>query len=190
MNKEFWEIYLRRHGDYNNKLKLACVFEKDGEQKAPFAGIASKMYKVEVDNLQPVNEVEIHQAGKKIINTQSLYQAIIDAGGNSDVISIKLPLDRIDCSSNTPIVFSSFFKLSTLVLMGDNPSCIPSMLFNEDVNLVFVNPYPSSSSGRRLSSPIIKELNFVGSKMRSILIGNNMFNNYDYYLRIESTLIL
>ena len=188
MNEEFWEIYLHRHGDHNNKLKLACVFEKDGEQKAPFAGIASKMYKVEIDNLQPVNEIEVSQAGNKISDTQSLYQAVIDAGGDSDVISIKLPLDRIDCSSNTPIDFSSFDKLSTLALMGDDPSCIPMIEFNEDVNLVFVNPDSSSSLGRRLQSNVVRELNFVGSKVRSINIGNNMFNTINYKLRIESTL--
>ena len=186
VNKEFWEIYLRRHGDYNNKLKLACVFEKDGEQKAPFAGIASKMYKVEVDNLQPVNEIEIHQAGNKISDTQSLYQAVIDAGGDNDVISIKLPLDRIDCSSNNSIDFSSFDKLSTLVFMGDDPFCITIIVFNEDVNLVFVNPDSSSSSGRRLQSNVVRELKFVGAKMGSIMIGNNLFNDYNYKVHIES----
>ena len=187
LNEEYWEVYLRRHGEYNNKVNLACVFEKDGVQKTPIAGIASKMYQIEInDDLKPMNQVEISEDGDKITDSQSLYQAFIDAGGDADTVSIKLPLSRIDCSSNTPIDFSSFSKLSNLVLMGDDPTCISMMEFNEDVNLVIVNP-TQRSSGRRLSTSSVKELNFIGSKMGSLLIGNYLFKNQNYKIRIEST---
>ena len=88
LNEEYWEVYLRRHGEYNNKVNLACVFEKDGVQKTPIAGIASKMYQIEInDDLKPMNQVEISEDGDKITDSQSLYQAFIDAGGDSDSVS-------------------------------------------------------------------------------------------------------
>ena len=65
------------------------------------------------------------------------------------------------------------------------------MQFNDNVNLIFAPTEDSSSSGRRLEgeSNAVKEIKFVGSPMRSIMFGNNLFNNYNYNIHIEGRLI-
>ena len=198
-NEEFWEMYIRRHGDNYNKVKLACVFEKcteNGcEQRPPFAGLASKMYQIEVvGEIKPIGPVEIPVSGDTMItDTESLKQIIEEAAGGSatEVQSIKLPLDRIDCSSLAEIDFSDFTSLVDLIVVGDDPTCLASMVFNENVNLIFVPAEDSSSSERRLEgeSVAVKELNFINSPMRSIMFGKTLFNNYNYNIRIESRLI-
>ena len=199
-NEEFWEMYIRRHGDNYNKVKLACVFEKCMEdvceQRPPFAGLASKMYQIEVvGEIKPIGTVEIPVSGDTMItDTESLKQIIEEAGGSTnEVQSIKLPLDRIDCSSpDTTIDFSDFTSLVDLIIVvGDDPTCLASMVFNENVNLIFVPAEDSSSSGSGLEgeSVAVKELNFINSPMRSIMFGKKLFNNYNYNIRIESRLI-
>ena len=198
-NEEFWEMYIRRHGDNYNKVKLACVFEKcteNGcEQRPPFAGLASKMYQIEVvGEIKPIGTVEIPVSGNTMItDTESLKQIIEEAAGGSanEVQSIKLPLDRIDCSSLAEIDFSSFTSLVDLIVVGDDPTCLASMVFNENVNLIFVPAEDSSSSERRLEgeSVAVKELKFVNSPLGSIMFGNNLFNKDNYNIRIESRLI-
>ena len=198
-NEEFWEMYIRRHGDNYNKVKLACVFEKcteNGcEQRPPFAGLASKMYQIEVvGEIKPIGTVEIPASGDTMItDTESLKQVIEAAGGSTnEVQSIKLPLDRIDCSSpDTTIDFSDFTSLVDLIIVGDVPTCLASMVFNENVNLIFVPAEDSSSSERRLEgeSVAVKELNFINSPMRSIMFGKYLFNKDNYNIRIESRLI-
>ena len=197
-NEEFWEMYIRRHGDNYNKVKLACVFEKcteNGcEQRPPFAGLASKMYQIEVvGEIKPIGPVEIPASGDTMItDTESLKQIIEEAGGSTtEVQSIKLPLNRIDCSSLAEIDFSSFTSLVDLIVVGDDPTCLASMVFNENVNLIFVPAEDSSSSGRRLEgeSVAVKELKFVNSPLGSIMFGNNLFNKDNYNIRIESTMI-
>ena len=200
-NEEFWEMYIRRHGDNYNKVKLACVFEKCEEdvceQRPPFAGLASKMYQIEVvGEIKPIGPVEIPASGNTMItDTESLKQIIEEAAGGSatEVQSIKLPLDRIDCSSpDTTIDFSDFTSLvDLLIVVGKDPTCLAYMQFNENVNLIFVPAEDSSSSERRLEgeSVAVKELNFINSPMRSIMFGKTLFNNYNYNIRIESRLI-
>lgn len=196
-NEEFWEMYIRRHGDNYNKVKLACVFEKcteNGcEQRPPFAGLASKMYQIEVvGEIKPIGTVEIPASGNTMItDTESLKQIIEEAAGGStnEVQSIKLPLDRIDCSSLAEIDFSSFTSLVDLIVVGDDPTCLASKVFNENVNLIFVPAEDSSSSGSEGESVAVKELNFINSPMRSIMFGKKLFNNYNYNIRIESRLI-
>ena len=188
VNEEFWELYIRRHEDNYNKVKLACVFEKNGEQRAPFAGLASKMYQIDLaGEIKPVNRVDIPESGNMIVDTESLKQAVQDAGGNEDeeIKSIKLPLNRVDCSSFSTIDFSSFVNLVNLIVVADDPMCLMVMKYPEGVNLVIVED-DNSSSIRRLQSDVVKELNFIGAQMGSILFGNNLFNNYNYKIHIES----
>ena len=45
------------------------------------------------------------------------------------------------------------------------------------------------SPGRRLQNVDVKELNFVGVQMGSIMFGSNLFNNYNYKVHIESKFI-
>ena len=58
--KEYWELYIRRHGGgENNKVKLGCMFEKNGILQPPAAGIASKIYKIVKGNdLSPVGRAK------------------------------------------------------------------------------------------------------------------------------------
>ena len=189
VNEEFWELYIRRHGDNYNKVNLACMFEKDGVQKAPIAGIVSKMYQIELTGeIKPVNRVDIPESGNMIVDTESLKQAVQDAGGNNDEVinSIKLPLNRVDCSSFSTIDFSSFANLINLIVIADDPTCLMVMQYPEGVNVLVVGD-DNNSSGRRLQSDVVKELNFVGAQMGSIMFGNNLFNNYNYKIHIEST---
>ena len=170
VNEEFWELYIRRHGDNYNKVNLACMFEKDGVQKAPIAGIVSKMYQIELTGeIKPVNRVDIPESGNMIVDTESLKQAVQDAGGNNDeaINSIKLPLNRVDCSSFSTIDFSSFANLINLIVIADDPTCLMVMQTNPGVNIIIISD--SVSSVRRLQSVAVKELNFVGAQMGSIM---------------------
>ena len=187
MNEEFWELYIRRHGDNYNKVKLACVFEKNGVAKPPFAGLASKMYQIKLTDIKPANRIDISESDIKITDTQSLIQAIQDAGGDEFSVSIKLPLNRVDCSSFSSIDFSSFVNLVNLIVVADDPTCLMVMQTNPGVNMMIVSD--NVSSVRRLQSVDVKELNFVGVQMGSIMFGSNLFNNYNYKVHIESKFI-
>ena len=185
VNEEFWELYIRRHGDNYNKVNLACMFEKDGVQKAPVAGIVSRMYQIELTGeIKPVTRVIIPEPGFKITNTETLEQAVQDAGGNKDATSIELPLNRVDCSSFSIIDFSPFVNLVNLIVITDDPTCLMVMQYPEGVNMIIVGA--DSTSGRRLQSTAVKELNFIGAQVGSILFNNNLFNNYNYKIHIES----
>ena len=180
-------MYIRRHGDKYNKVHLACVFEKNGEQRPPFAGLASKMYQIDLEgDIKPVNRIDISESGDKITDTQSLIQAIKEAGGDEYSTSILLPLDRVDCFSST-IDFSSYDQLAKLILVGDDPTCSVFMQYPPGMDLVFIG----SSSGRRLQASIdtVKELNF-GVQVGSVMFSNNLFNKYDYNIHIGSKYFL
>ena len=112
-NEEFWEMYIRRHGDNYNKVKLACVFEKcteNGcEQRPPFAGLASKMYQIEVvGEIKPIGTVEIPASGDTMItDTESLKQVIEAAGGS---IFQKSGMKPISADSASWVKPSSSFR--------------------------------------------------------------------------------
>ena len=186
-------MYIRRHEDNYNKVKLACVFEKNGEQRAPFAGLASKMYQIDLaGEIKPVNRIDIPESGNMIVDTESLKQAVQDAGGNEDeeIKSIKLPLNRVDCSSFSTIDFSSFVNLVNLIVVADDPMCLMVMKYPEGVNLVVMGIKDDNSfSRRRLQSDVVKELNFINAQMGSIMFGSKLFNNYNYKVHIESKFI-
>ena len=146
------------------------------------------MYQIDLaGEIKPVNRVDIPESGNMIVDTESLKQAVQDAGGNEDeeIKSIKLPLNRVDCSSFSTIDFSSFVNLVNLIVIADDPMCLMVMKYPEGVNLVIIKD-DNSSSIRRLQSDVMKELNFIGAQMGSILFGNNLFNNYNYKIHIES----
>ena len=186
VNEEFWEIYIRRHGDNYNKVKLACVFEKNGVPKAPIAGIASKMYQIEVaEDIKPIQSITVPENDDMITDTQSLLNAVVSAGGSDKSISLRIPSSRIDCSSVSPMNFSLFYKLSDLVFLGSDLPCINMMQFNEGVNLAFINP-DSNDSGRRLQSTTsVQKIEIIDKDIGSIMIGNNLFNNRIYELTIK-----
>ena len=72
-DKEFWEVYIRRHkysdNVNNNYVRVGAVFEKNGEEVNPFAGITSMAFTVSVteeskdQNLVEGKEVVIEVAG-------------------------------------------------------------------------------------------------------------------------------
>ena len=190
VNEEFWEIYIRRHGNNYNKVKLACVFEKDGVPKAPIAGIASKMYQIEVaEEIKPIQSIIVLEKGDMITDTQSLLDAVISAGGNVNSISLRIPSSRIDCSSVSLIDFSLFYKLSDLVFLGSDLPCINNMQFNEGVNLAFINP-DNNDSGRRLQSTTsVQKIEIIDKNIGSIMIGNYLFNNKIYELLIKGIFV-
>lgn len=55
---EYWELYIRRHGDNFNKVNLACKFYNtaDNSPRPPFAGMSSRVYVVEVATAPVVTE--------------------------------------------------------------------------------------------------------------------------------------
>jgi len=186
-NEEFWELYIRRHGDNYNKVKLACVFEKNGEPKAPIAGLASKMYQIELgEEIKPIQSITVPENGDMITDSQSLLDAVNSAGGDVETISLKIHTSRIDCSSLSTIDFSLFYKLSNLVFIGDDLQCIQIMQFNEDTTLIFINSENDSNSGRRLQSSSVKKIEVIDKPIGSLIIGNNLFNNYIYEVTIKS----
>ena len=188
-NEEFWELYIRRHGEGNNKVKLACVFEKctkDGcEQRPPFAGIASKMYQIDVFNTEPDGYAEIPSEGETITTSEALIKLINEHRSSDEVHMITIPTDRLDCNNQYDL--TSFDKLNNLVLQGESAiECLASISFVDGVNIV-LSSGPSSSTRRPQTTPVEeKELVFDGLNAGSLVIGNNLFNDYNYKLTIKS----
>ena len=185
VNEEFWELFIRRHGEDNNKVKLACVFEKDGEQKPPFAGIASKMYQVNVLDTEPVGYVDVSSEGSVLSSSQLLNDEIDRNGGGSNLCTLTIPTSRLDCSLHYDLT-DDYPNLKTLILQGDDAiTCLTSFSFSDDVSIAFAS---GQSSNRRLQSAEIenKEVIYDGLNIGSLLIGNNMFNNYNYHITIKS----
>jgi len=185
VNEEFWELYIRRHGDNNNKVKLACVFEKDGEQKPPFAGLASKMYQLNVLNAEPASYVDVSKEGS-VLSSSQLINEIDSNGDTSNLRTLTIPTSRLDCSNQYDLTVYPY--LNTLILQGDDAvTCLMSFSFVDGVSIVFAQD--SGSSGRRLQSMVIedKEIVYDGLNFGSLVIGNYMFNNYNYQITIKST---
>lgn len=196
--EEYWELYIRRHGDNYNRVNLACVFEKDGQLQTPFAGIASKMYQITVENTEPVERVVITDQGSKITSTAELVAAVEALQGDSGLIYLAIYLDRLDCSEgNTIDIVTSYPVLKELTLvLGDDYTCLLNGFetINYDDNIGFTMPSVEEFEGttaRRLveyadvSSLTEATLSFVGKSITSLKLGSNLFGGFNYELIIK-----
>lgn len=201
---EFWEIFIRRHGENYNRVKLGCVFEKNGVMQIPFAGITTKMIEIAVENTNPYQyEVVLKRYGEKIKTTQELKEYAERYNYTSDTQSIVLYEDLFDCSNNNYIpiyeVFNANQAVHKITIVGGDIlldfTCLDVQNPVKEVDLTFISVEEyESEGGRRLGDLTLTEidllpshdLDFANPFIRRLRFGNNLFNDKKYDLEISS----
>lgn len=214
--KEYWEMYIRRHGENYNYVKIAAKFNGVDEQgnivpKHPFAGLPSKMYQITVNAIHPV-VIPIIPAFTEdqtpITDDASLLNAVkeIYTEDTGAIKTLAAYGTMFELTETTEFdLFSLFPSLDEFILIMDENSA-------EDINL-FISAFadfegtlsfPSQedfeamhgiTSTRRLEEVTIvnsadlgeaKTIEYKELKLSNLRFGNNLFHNTPYNVYIES----
>ena len=140
------------------------------------------------DTIDSLSIIDIPESGSKITDTDTLVQIVTAAGGNMNTLSLRVPMERIDCNSNSIIDFSFFTKLNTLHLVINDHICLSALKFNDNLNLFLHKS--NSSNGRRLeSSRSVLEVYFFNQPIAAINLTQDLFNGINRF-RVESIRIV
>lgn len=204
--KEFWEIYIRRHGDNYNRVKLGCVFEKDGTMQIPFAGVTTKMIEIAVENTNPYKEEVVLKYDEssidKITNTTQLLEYLEKNGYTSDTKRVVLYERLFDCTNgsiNIYDVFTPNHEVDNITIVIDDGMLAFGCLFanepGKDMDLTITNEeeYENKVS-RRLEDTDFSEIDgysektytFSNQYLRNLKLGNNIYNDKKNNLVISS----
>lgn len=188
--KEYWELYIRRHGGgKNNKVKLGCMFEKNGILQPPAAGIASKIYKIEKgDDLSPVGRAIVTlPEGASSFKTQHAFEELFNTTVSADNSEeIMLDSNLFDCSDDNEFDINGLLnELETkkLIMIGDNDfSCVNMDKLEVDYVEADIDEEEKKESGRRLA-PSSEPKIFEDKKFLSITIGKRKYKKQNLYIR-------
>ncbi len=186
LGKESWELYIRRHGgEENNKVKLGCMFEKDGIPQPPAAGISSKIYRIEKgDNLNPVGRAIVTlPEGTEPVTTQYDFEVIFNTTVNADNSEeIVLDSNLFDCSRDNKFDINgllNYYDTKKLIMVGDNDFSCVNM---DELEVDYVEADDETTgSGRRLAASEPKR--FENKRFLSITIGKNKYKKQSLYIK-------
>ena len=201
-NKEFWEVYIRRHkysdNVNNNYVRVGAVFEKNGEEVNPFAGITSMAFTVRVtkesrdqylvEGKEVVIEVEGLEGGT-ITTLEKLVEFLNETINNSQETSNPLaPIDKITSiildprplvSLVAPVEIKEVFPSLIAISIPYEAMDVVSDVFSDFWDIEEVNFYEleGEMGGRRLADER-KTLTVKGT-VKKLSCGANTFPNYD-----------
>ena len=187
---EFWEMYIRRHGNGYNYVRLNCTLQKWNkttgalEWNQPFAGLASKMYRVVVPGKLATQPITITSDSGAPMDNNQLIEAIEDAiekanfpDSETDTSTIVIDSKALDCSKSYNV--TSVNGISNLII--NDPRCI----IDTTGTLTYVNPEQVESLSPD-NTPI--ELNYVDLSVRGISFASEFYQDTLFRIRIESRL--
>ena len=186
---EYWEMYIRRHGNGYNYVRLNCTFMKLNkttevwEWNQPFAGLASKMYHVTVPETLPT-PLEVKFESNVVYGNDELIDLVQSAIDNAsgpdstvDTSTIILASQYLDCSKLYNL--TTINGLSNVLI--DDPRCI----IDTTGSLTY-----DSLSGRRLqessATQTPTELKYIDLSVKGIHFGANLFQDTLFRIRVES----
>lgn len=195
--EEYWEVYIRRHNS-ENKVNVACMFEKEGLLQPPAAGIASKIYRIEKDSdLSPVKRTKftLSSNNNQKVSTQQefeqLYKKIMD-DANVNEEEVILDSSLFNCGEEEINVNHLFNNTKKIVIVGENDF---SCLNMDELEIDYVELDEEelegglgegSLSGRRLSPTTPEPKKYDNKKFLSITIGKNKYQQQSLYIRSNS----
>ena len=196
-NNEYWEVYIRRHkysDDVNyNYVRVGAVFEKNGEEVNPFAGITSMAFTVTVT--EESKDQDLKDGVRLEMNPEDLkditdYQSFVDAINKAVAIShgpeytivnithltIDLQvLEGIDTSNIIKDIFPALISLTIPDLSAD----FAMERFWDIWDVEELNFYsPEEGTGSRRLADERKTLTVKGA-VKKLNYGANTFPNYD-----------
>ena len=194
LGKESWELYIRRHGGgENNKVKLGCMFEKNGIPQPPAAGIVSKIYRIEKgEDLSPVGRAKLSAKtlGEKITTTDAFKQVFTEVilKEENQVEELVIDTNVFNCSSVSSgerINLNTILKeanTKTLIMDGNNNfDCVNMDELEVDYVETDDDEEGEEETGRRLAASEPKR--FEKKKFLSITIGKNKYKKQNLYIK-------
>ena len=193
---EYWEMYIRRHGNDYNYVRLNCTFQRwnkttgELEWNQPFAGLASKMYRVMLPEKLPEGNIQVTpspstpgESTPSYFNENDLIDAVeaaIEKENDPDSIidTSTVYIDDQYLDPNASYNLTSVQGISTVVTNGyqiiDTTGTLSYMNFN----------------GRRLAESdnageVIK-MNFKDLSVRGISFADDMFQTDRMEITVES----
>ena len=188
--KEYWELYIRRHDGLSNRVELSCEFDKDGKATIPFAGIASKIYRIEKESeIVPVSRLVISQENptQKILSTQDLESLVAEEKRNMEIIVLDTKLFDCEHTIDQIDVTNVFSSMTSLTLVGPDDvdySCFnffSSSTLKEFIDLTESETNCASYEQSTGSVPTeVKEIIIEGTNLVSVKFGDNKYNSTRY----------
>ena len=191
----YWEMYIRRHGNGYNYVRLNCTFMKldktteKWEWNQPFAGLSSKVYSVKVPENLPSSLSIPFEQGKKYTNDElnELIEKTIEdsnsSGSNVDTSTLTIPSKHLDCSTQgVHYNVTTINGISNIIL--DDPRCI----IDTTGTLTYVNPTGKIQDSTTASNPT--ELHYVGLSVRGISFAKDFYPSSFFRIFVESNYIL
>ena len=200
-DKEFWEVYIRRHkysdNVNNNYVRVGAVFEKNGEEVNPFAGITSMAFTVSVteeskdQNLVEGKEVVIEVAGIEggtITTLEKLVEFMNETINNSQETANPIaPMDKITSiildprplvSLGAPVEIKEIFPSLIAISIPYEAMDVVTDVFADFWDVEEINFYDLGDTGGRRLAGERKTLTVKGA-VKKLSCAANTFPNYD-----------
>ena len=199
--EEYWEIFIRRHGTNYNKVKVACLFEKNGKPQLPFGGMSSKMVQFKVTNTQPVDRavLDTNIVTTPITTTDQLETLVNDNSIDTTSSTVAVYTKIFDCTGlpDGSISIAEVFPAMTTIIFigfGDALTDYPCIDFFTDTLEEWIDMFPDEYVNGRTTRRLeevdpdtleTKDISFVGKNLVSIKFGDNKYNTYKYNFIIK-----
>ena len=192
-NKEFWEVYIRRHGDNQNKVKVGCVFSVNGVDQNPFAGITASAYSIMIKSSNIISSLlELpSDSSASISSTDKLRDYASNKVSDLDSVkSLAISFELLSINEIAdPIMFKDVFPNLSGIIFGDVTTEFFQYSYLFDTSGVDDISYEFASTTRRLQDSDPSEsatfalLNF---KSVRLTLMKNALNDKRYNVEVAS----